>query len=384
MKTLPRPEPHYLLNTFTNLHLATLEFMLGLLVVLLKGTSVDVGTAYAIYNIAWLAGLPILNMTFKRLRPELIFYLGFSLLVVAFIMFGLSLNVQAVFLASFMLGLGNSLNSAGLLFTVAVKGGRDDANMFGDLMLYGLIGAGVGGFIGFIALLASQFLGHYLFYIKFVFITYTAIAATSFLLIPRLNAKPTLSELKPAAGHGALPILVSTSLLGVGQGALYPMLIPFLVKSYGLTPFEVMLAYIPAGIGWFIASRIGGTIITKYRESLWIAFTTTISSVIAFLISFRPAIIILSALWGIEGVGLSIWTLYVQHEISRALPFEQWGPGYSALNSTYYFSYAVGAAAGGVLFSLLGPVGSFWTASALIFLVPFPIIITRLHNNKVT
>lgn len=377
MKPLPKPEAHYMLNVFTNLHLATLEFMLGLLVVLLRGSSVDVGLAYSAYNVAWLIGLPLLSLIFRSLRPKVAFYAGFSLLFLAFLLLGTANGVVAVYIASFMLGVGNSLNSAGLLFTVAIKGGREDAGKFGDLMLYGLVGAGIGGFVGFIALLLSQLMGHYLFYIKLVFALYTLLAAFSFFIIPKLDDRPTITKVRPEAGHGALPILFSTSLLGLGQGALYPMLIPFLVKGYGLTPFEVMIAYIPAGVGWYIASRVGGRIITRYRESPWIAFTTIISATIAFIISFKPSIIILSALWGLEGVGLSIWTLFVQHEISHVLPLELWGPGYSALNSTYYLSYAIGAAAGGVLFSMLGPIGSFWTASALIFLVPFPVILSK-------
>jgi len=70
---------------------------------------------------------------------------------------------------------------------------------------------------------------------------------------------------------------------------------------------------------------------------------------------------------GVEAVGLSVWTIYMQHMVAKFMPSEQWGSSFGSLNGVYYLSYAIGSIAGSSLYFFRNPFFSFWTGGLFSF-----------------
>ena len=368
------------LNLFANVYFAIFEFALGLYVLYLGGNSLDVGLAYAVYNFSWIMFMPFSGILKNSSNVKRFLLTGFILLffgLFSFSFFGMPL----IYISVFLIGFSSSIISASMLYLVGFFGGYRDANAYAQLMYFGIVGSGLGAFIGFLFFLYYQFNGKYLFSLRITFFIYSLLALFAILFtinIKLSSAGVEIISVKKRETESKLVhllILVSTSFLGVGQGIVYPMIVPFVVAKYRTTPLILMLAYAPAGIGWFISSKIAGPIINRFSESRSIAFITLTSALIAFLLPLSPNLIILSFLWGVEAVGLSVWTIYMQHMVAKFMPSEQWGSSFGSLNGVYYLSYAIGSIAGSSLYFFRNPFFSFWTGGLFFILIPIPVII---------
>jgi len=368
------------LNLFANVYFAIFEFALGLYVLYLGGNSLDVGLAYAVYNFSWIMFMPFSGILKNSSNVKRSLLTGFILLffgLFSFSFFGMPL----IYISVFLIGFSSSIISASMLYLVGFFGGYRDANAYAQLMYFGIVGSGLGAFIGFLFFLYYQFTGKYLFSLRITFFIYSLLALFAILFtinIKLSSAGVEIISVKKRETESKLVhllILVSTSFLGVGQGIVYPMIVPFVVAKYRTTPLILMLAYAPAGIGWFISSKIAGPIINRFSESRSIAFITLTSALIAFLLPLSPNLIILSFLWGVEAVGLSVWTIYMQHMVAKFMPSEQWGSSFGSLNGVYYLSYAIGSIAGSSLYFFRNPFFSFWTGGLFFILIPIPVII---------
>ena len=366
----------FFLNTIANLYFALFEFILGIFIILLKGNSIDVGAAYAIYNISWFIASPLSGFLVDKNHIKSMLYIGVIVLSAGLFGIGFSTHIVDAYYSVFMMGVGTSFINVGVLVYTGAQGGTQDASLYGKLMLYGIIGDGVGGFIGFVSLLISQITKLYIVSIRAIFLTFGIITLWGIHLVYRLphmspgkiiekNERNSFSEI---AG-----IIASVMLLGLGQGITYPMMVPYVEARFHTTPFELLLVYIPAGFGWLFASRSAGKIINKYGESRKIFFVTLTSAIIAFLLPFAPDLILLSILWGFEAVGLAIWTILVQQRVSKRLPSRVWGTSYGFMNGLYYLLYAMGSLSGGRTFYYFGPAITFWSAGVIFALVPLPI-----------
>lgn len=368
------------LNIFANVYFAIFEFALGLYVLYLGGNSLDVGLAYATYNFSWIVFMPFSGILKNSSDVKRSLLTGFILLffgLFSFSFFGMPLIYTSIFL----IGFSSSIISASMLYLVSFFGGYRDANAYAQLMYFGIVGSGLGAFIGFLFFLYSQFTGKYLFSLRITFFIYSLLALLAILFTINIklgSAGVEIISVKKSKTKSKLVnllILLSTSFLGIGQGIVYPMIVPFIVAKYRTTPLILMLAYAPAGIGWFISTKIAGPIINRFSESRAITFITLTSALIAFLLPLSPNLIVLSLLWGVEAVGLSVWTIYMQHMVAKFMPSEKWGSSFGSLNGVYYLSYAIGSIGGSSLYFFRNPFFSFWTGGLFFLLIPIPILI---------
>jgi len=375
------------LNLYANIYFAIYEFALGLYVIYLGGSALDVGFAYALYNISWAAFIPLSSkfIVNKRIRADI--YAGFVLLATSLITFSF-FGIPYIYISVFLLGFSSSIISASMLYLVSAKGGFMDAGIFGDLMYYGIIGSGIGAFVGFLMFLYGQITGRYLESLRLTFLSFGIIS-----ILGMINARSAgLPIARESTFHQAerryfrlsyYLILFSTSLLGIGQGIVYPMIVPFVVSRYKATPLEVMLVYAPAGLSWFFTSRIAGRVINSLYGRKRMAFITLTSALIAFILPFTPNIILLSLLWAIEGAGLALWTIYMQHMISKELPSSGWGFGFGSLNGVYYTSYAAGSIIGSSVYFFKNPAFSFWSGALIFLLIPLPVLtLTHIREHR--
>lgn len=375
----------FILNTIANLYFALLEFILGIFVILLNGNSIEVGITYALYNLSWFISSSLCGFAVDRNHLKDLLYAGVIVLSIGLLGLGFTNSVLEIYYSVLMMGVGASFISVGVLVHVGAGGGINDASLYGKLMLYGIIGSGIGGFIGFISFLISQFTGLYIESIRAIFLVFGFTTLSGIYLVSRLPELNLNILKKTEEEKGSLReivgILASVMLLGLGQGITYPMMVPYVEIKFHVTPFEMLLVYIPAGIGWFFASRNAGKIINKYGESRKIFFVTLTSAFIALLLPFAPNLIVLSILWGVEAIGLALWTILVQQRISKKMPSKIWGISYGFMNGLYYLFYAAGSLTGGRTFYYMGPLVTFWTAAIIFAIVPLPI---NINHKKVS
>jgi predicted MFS family arabinose efflux permease len=93
-------------------------------------------------------------------------------------------------------------------------------------------------------------------------------------------------------------------------------------------------------------------------------------------------LITLSFLWFLEGVGLSIWYVFLQAAVPKASSSQIWGKAYGLQNLAYYAPYALGAFIGGVLYTFLGVYLTFYTAALFLVLAPLPLIVMSLRGIR--
>jgi len=375
----------FILNAIANLYFALLEFILGIFVILLNGNSIEVGITYALYNLSWFISSSLCGFAVDRNHLKDLLYAGVIVLSIGLLGLGFTNSVLEIYYSVLMMGVGASFISVGVLVHVGAGGGINDASLYGKLMLYGIIGSGIGGFIGFLSFLISQFTGLYIESIRAIFLVFGFTTLSGIYLVLRLPELNLNALKKTEEEKGSLReivgILASVMLLGLGQGITYPMMVPYVEIKFHVTPFEMLLVYIPAGIGWFFASRNAGKIINKYGESRKIFFVTLTSAFIALLLPFAPNLIVLSILWGVEAIGLALWTILVQQRISKKMPSKIWGVSYGFMNGLYYLFYAAGSLTGGRTFYYMGPLVTFWTAAIIFAIVPLPI---NINHKKVS
>jgi len=375
----------FILNAIANLYFALLEFILGIFVILLNGNSIEVGITYALYNLSWFISSSLCGFAVDRNHLKDLLYAGVIVLSIGLLGLGFTNSVLEIYYSVLMMGVGASFISVGVLVHVGAGGGINDASLYGKLMLYGIIGSGIGGFIGFLSFLISQFTGLYIESIRAIFLVFGFTTLSGIYLVSRLPELNLNALKKTEEEKGSLReivgILASVMLLGLGQGITYPMMVPYVEIKFHVTPFEMLLVYIPAGIGWFFASRNAGKIINKYGESRKIFFVTLTSAFIALLLPFAPNLIVLSILWGVEAIGLALWTILVQQRISKKMPSKIWGVSYGFMNGLYYLFYAAGSLTGGRTFYYMGPLVTFWTAAIIFAIVPLPI---NINHKKVS
>ena len=369
------------LNSLANVYFVIFEFALGLFILYLKGSYLYVGVGYALYNISWALLIPFSKFFIVSKRLKTTLFASFLLMSVSLISFYF-LELPYIFVSVFLLGFSSSAISASLLYYSGLVGGFEDAKIYADLMFYGLIGDGIGAFIGFLLFVYSQITKEYIFSLKIAFLIYGILSASALFLINKLINTEFYRDVElklnvETRGEKTLRhtlILLSTSFLGIGQGIVYPMIVPYLVDYFKTTPLVLMLAYAPEGIGWFVSSRVGGKVVNKLSNSRIIAASTLASAAIAFLLPMIKSLVVLSLLWGVEAVGLSIWTIFVQYLIAKKMGPESWGVGFGSLNGAYYTSFALGSIAGSYLFYYFSPLAAFWTGGLIFIITPLPIM----------
>jgi MFS family permease len=168
------------LNIFANVYFAIFEFALGLYVLYLGGNSLDVGLAYATYNFSWIVFMPFSGILKNSSDVKRSLLTGFILLffgLFSFSFFGMPLIYTSIFL----IGFSSSIISASMLYLVSFFGGYRDANAYAQLMYFGIVGSGLGAFIGFLFFLYSQFTGKYLFSLRITFFIYSLLALLAIL-----------------------------------------------------------------------------------------------------------------------------------------------------------------------------------------------------------
>lgn len=377
----------YLINAFANVYFAMMLFILGIYVIALGGSSVAVGIAYAVYNLMiFISGLlagPIID----RNMLKAIMYIGVATMFSGLVGMAIVTSILGVYISIILIGFGAGFIATGLLVFASHAGGQADANVYGKLISYSAIGSAIGGGIGYLILIFGELLSRELLGVRMIFLAYAFLSMIpNVYLIWRTDMAYAKGEERGATGRLNLKAiggaLMATSFQALAQGITYPMIFPFLTERFHASFLIVALAYAPSGAAWLLFSRRAGSLLNRYGIHRRFALATIISAVIVMIIPFSNSLILLSALWAIEGLGLVLWNVVINALISTITPKDVWGKSYGLENATYYLPYALGAVVGGVVFLYYGVVAAFYLGALFFFLAPIPFVLSYNRGKK--
>jgi len=371
----------YLINAFANVYFAMMLFILGIYVLALGGSSVAVGVAYAVYNLMIFVSGLLAGPIIDRNMLKAIMYSGVAILFSGLVGMSIVTSISGVYVSIILVGFGAGFIATGLLVFVSHSGGQADANIYGKLISYSAIGSAIGGGLGYLILILGELASRELLGVRMIFLAYAFLSMIpNIYLIRRSQMTYTKREgtreeerLNLKAIGGAL---LATSFQALAQGITYPMIFPFLTERFHASFLIVALAYAPSGAAWLLFSRRAGSLLNRYGIHRRFALVTIISAAIVMIIPFSNSLILLSALWALEGLGLVLWNVVISALISKMAPKDVWGKSYGLQNATYYLPYALGAVVGGVVFLYYGVVAAFYLGALFFLLAPLPFVLS--------
>jgi hypothetical protein len=152
--------------------------------------------------------------------------------------------------------------------------------------------------------------------------------------------------------------LALTLIFGLGVGIYGPMVIPILMHTFHLSPYEAAVLYSPAVLSWYLGTRLAKP------SPVQIAVGSILSSTSLYLMYVSGSVYMFLASWYLEGMGYSIVATSLDQYVSRLTRGVTWGSSYGIYNSVYNAAYTLGALMSGNLV-----VKSLLAASALMILM---------------
>ncbi len=363
---------------------AIINFFLGVYVLKLGGSTIEVGLAYAAYSLFTVISRPLSGLIIDRGGLKGILSVGMLLLSVGLLWLSISPDPVNAIVSMTIIGIALGFVNIALLVYITSIGGFVDPKPYGELTSASAFGGAVAAGIGFVILAISHILEIAdVVAIKLSIFTYTLMCFIPGLyLVKKFKPVEPVAEDKQVNLSVLIYLLIATALQATGSGISYPMIMPLLVNRFKATVFMIMLAFIPAGTAWILVPMKVGDLIKKHGSHLSYGLSTLISAITVSLVPHANNLATLSLLWFLEAVGLSIWYVVLQALIPKVSSSRIWGRAYGLQNLAYYAPYALGAFVGGVLYAVFGVYLTFYTAALFFVLAPLPLIVVSLKGIK--
>lgn len=377
------PREVYMSMFFASTPLAIINFLLGVYVLGLGGDKIQVGLAYAAYSLFTVVSRPASGYIIDKGGLKKVLFVGMALLSLGLFWLSIAPDPANAIVAMAAVGMAVGFVNIALLVYITGLGGYSDPKPYGELTSASAFGGAIGAGLGFALLTFAQITDTHLLAMRSTFFLYTLMC-----LLPGLYYAKKLKDIKPVEESKYVNIglliylLLATGLQAIGSGISYPMIMPFLVEKFNATPFIIALAFAPSGAAWILVPMKAGSFIKRYGSKASYGLATIISAVTVSLIPHVDNLITLSFLWFLEGVGLSIWYVFLQAAVPKASSSQIWGKAYGLQNLAYYAPYALGAFIGGVLYTFLGVYLTFYTAALFLVLAPLPLIVMSLRGIR--
>ncbi|BCJ68771.1 MFS transporter [Polymorphospora rubra] len=167
------------------------------------------------------------------------------------------------------------------------------------------------------------------------------------------------SEITSTLRSIALPVLLPTTLYGIGVGAITPVIV-FSARDLGASIGVAGLVAALLGVSQVVGNLPSGRIITRIGERNAMIWAAVVSVAGALACALAPALWVLTVGVVVIGVAGSVWGLARQTYLSETVPYVARARAMSTLGGVNRIGYFLGPFIGAAVMQWTGTDGAYW------------------------
>jgi MFS family permease len=307
-------------------------------------------------------------------------------LIISFLFYGISMglfaiahNVNMLYLARFVQGIGSSLLWIPA-YTVATELSlRDWGRAVGGVDMSSNRGGFFGSFIGFgLMLMVNPFQLAW----KISFVVYGLMTLIASFLIWRgvpetritedvqLPAEQNQMDRKPLLRLMSIVLLTSIS-----SAMISPLLMIFLQDRFTTNVRDLATAFLPAAIAYAYLPGYMGGLSDRFGRTLLMGIGLIVSGFVSLLMPLMPSLVMLSVLWLVEAVGFSAASPAQGALVADFTGKNVRGTGYGFYTLASGLGFIIGPLLGGWLYDAAGHALPFYVNGVTLFIGAFLVFV---------
>ncbi|MER6348678.1 MFS transporter [Streptomyces sp. NPDC001595] len=186
--------------------------------------------------------------------------------------------------------------------------------------------------------------------------------------------RDTWSGLRLLGGHRVLRrLMVVVAVLGVGQQAVYAVLVVYVDRGLGLPPYGYSLMLVAAALGSLAGAKAAARTARRLGSGRSLVVSVTVSGLSYLVVAVVPWWPLVALMLAVNSAGVVLWNVCTVSLRQRLAPPGMLGRVTSGYRIAAWGTMPLGAALGGVLAEDVGP-GAPWAAAGLLLLACLPLL----------
>ncbi len=355
-----------------SLSFGILQFSLPIYARQLGASALDIGAMISIFAVMITIARPLVGWGIDHFGRKLFLVLSFVFYALAMGLFAVAQNVNMLYLARFVQGIGSALLWIPA-YTVATElSAHDWGRAVGSVDMSANRGGFFGSFIGFGLML---FLNPFELAWKISFVVYglmTLIA--SFLTWRGVPETRTVQETaEPVEEYQLdrnriLRLMVIVLLTSISTAMISPLLMIFLQDKFTTDVAALAKAFLPAAIAYAYLPGYMGGLSDRFGRTPLMAIGLVGAGIVSLLMPLMTSLVMLSGLWLLEAVGLSASSPAQGALIADLTGKNVRGTGYGLYTLATGLGLILGPLLGGWLYDAAGHAIPFYVNGITLFI----------------
>ncbi len=292
-----------------SLSFGILQFSLPIYAKQLGASALDIGAMMSIFAVMITIARPLVGWGIDHFGRKLFLVLSFVFYAVAMGLFAIAQNVNMLYLARFVQGIGSALLWIPA-YTVATELSEHDwGRAVGSVDMSANRGGFFGSFVGFgLMLLVNPFELAW----KISFVVYGLMTLIASVLTWRgIPETRTIQEASAPVEEGQidrnriLRLMVIVLLTSISTAMISPLLMIFLQDKFTTDVADLAKAFLPAAIAYAYLPGYMGGLSDRFGRTPLMAIGLAGAGIVSLLMPMMTSLAMLSGLWLLEAVGFS-------------------------------------------------------------------------------
>jgi MFS transporter, DHA1 family, multidrug resistance protein len=362
-----------------SLSFGILGFSLPIYAKEMGASALDIGGMISIFAVMITVARPLVGWGIDHFGRKLFLVISFLFYGISMGLFAIAHNVNMLYLARFVQGIGSSLLWIPA-YTVATELSlRDWGRAVGGVDMSSNRGGFFGSFIGFgLMLMVNPF--QLAWEISFVvyglmtliasFLIWRGVPETRTMKDVQLPAEQNQMDRKPLLRLMSIVLLTSIS-----SAMISPLLMIFLQDRFTTDVRELATAFLPAAIAYAYLPGYMGGLSDRFGRTLLMGIGLIVSGFVSLLMPLMPSLVMLSALWLVEAVGFSAASPAQGALVADLTGKNVRGTGYGFYTLASGLGFIIGPLLGGWLYDAAGHALPFYVNGVTLFIGAFLVFV---------
>lgn len=359
--------------TLGSLSFGIIGFALPIYAKQLGVSALDIGGMISVFAIMITVARPLVGRGIDHFGRKRFLSIAFVFYAIAMGLFGIAHDINMLYLARFVQGIGSSLLWIPA-YTVATElTSRDWGQAVGSIDGASSQGWFYGTFFGFFILFSLSFeLGWQL-----LFIIYAVLAlCAAFLVWWRVPESNLVSIEENKQGEGGdrfeskrmVRLMIIVFMTGISYAMISPLLIIFLQDRFTSDVRTLAMAFIPAGLVYAYLPGRMGNLSDRYGRTPFMAVGLIGAGIVSFFIPVLNRLLFLSFLWMLEAIGFVMANPAEAALVADLTGSNVRGRGYGFYTFAQGAGLTIGPLLGGWLYDSVGHALPFYLNGLILFI----------------
>ena len=356
---------------FGSLSFGILGFALPIYAKQMGASALDIGGMISIFAVIITIARPLVGWGIDHLGRKLFLVISFIFYGIAMGLFAIAQNVDMLYLARIVQGIGSSLLWIPA-YTVATELSTHDwGRAVGSVDMVSNRGGFFGSFIGFgLMLMLNPFALAW----KISFVVYGLMTLIASILIwrgvpeTRTVREELMSEDENYLDRNLLlRLMIVVLITSISTAMISPLLLIFLQDRFTTNVATLAMAFIPAAIVYSYLPAYTGGLSDRFGRSSLIAIGLVGAGLVSLLMPLMTNLVILSILWVLEAIGFSAASPAQGALVADLTGKNVRGTGYGLYTLASGLGFIIGPLLGGWLYDSAGHAVPFYINGIMLF-----------------